>query len=56
MADEHIREMDSDPLNKIAKQDRHGTFSSSNAGSYLKSLDNTFRPVILGDMLCYLPM
>jgi len=43
---------DIDLLNMIAT----GTFSSSNAGSYLKSLDSTFAPVILGDMLCYLQL
>ncbi|MGA7413521.1 MAG: PrsW family glutamic-type intramembrane protease [Bryobacteraceae bacterium] len=43
---------DIDLLNMIAT----GTFSSSHAGSYLKSLENTFAPVILGDMLCYLQM
>ncbi len=43
---------DIDLLNMIAS----GTFSSSNAGSYLKSLDNSFEPVILGDMLCYLQL
>jgi protease PrsW len=43
---------DIDLLNMIAT----GTFSESNAGSYLKSLEHTFAPVILGDMLCYLQM
>jgi len=43
---------DIDLLNMIAT----GTFSESHAGSYLRSLDNTFAPVILGDMLCYLQM
>jgi hypothetical protein len=31
-----------------------GTFSESKVGSYLRSLENTFAPVILGDMLSYL--
>ena len=31
-----------------------GVFSSSNAGAYLRSLENAFGPVVLGDMLCYL--
>jgi RsiW-degrading membrane proteinase PrsW (M82 family) len=31
-----------------------GTFSSSHAGSYLRSLEHTFPPEILGDMLSYL--
>ena len=31
-----------------------GTFSASRAGSYLRSLESTFGPAILGDMLCYL--
>lgn len=31
-----------------------GTFSKSHVGSYMKSLENTFTPVILGDMLSYL--
>jgi len=33
-----------------------GTFSASNAGSYLQSLENTFTPAIVGDMLCYLQL
>ena len=31
-----------------------GTFSESPAGKYLRSLENTFTPVILGDMLSFL--
>ena len=31
-----------------------GTFSKSPVGSYMKSLESTFTPVILGDMLSYL--
>jgi RsiW-degrading membrane proteinase PrsW (M82 family) len=31
-----------------------GTFSNSHVGKYLKSLESTFTPVILGDMLSYL--
>ncbi len=31
-----------------------GTFSKSRAGAYLQSLESTFTPVILGDMLSYL--
>ncbi len=31
-----------------------GTFSKSPVGKYLRSLENTFTPVILGDMLSYL--
>lgn len=31
-----------------------GTFSESPAGNYLRSLENTFTPVILGDMLSFL--
>lgn len=33
-----------------------GTFSSSRAGSYLRSLENTFAPEVLGDMLCYVQL
>ena len=33
-----------------------GTFSSSHAGSYLRSLENTFTPAVLGDMLSYLQL
>lgn len=33
-----------------------GEFSSSHAGTYLRSLENAFGPVILGDMLCYLQL
>lgn len=33
-----------------------GTFSASHAGSYLQSLEQTFGPLILADMLCYLQM
>jgi hypothetical protein len=32
------------------------TFSSSPAGSYLRSLESTFPPQILADMLCYLQL
>jgi hypothetical protein len=32
------------------------TFSQSPAGAYLRSLENTFPPEILGDMLCYLQL
>jgi len=32
------------------------TFSSSHAGSYLRSLENTFVPEVLGDMLCYIQL
>jgi RsiW-degrading membrane proteinase PrsW (M82 family) len=31
-----------------------GELSKSNAGMYLRSLESTFGPIILGDMLCYL--
>ncbi len=31
-----------------------GTFSASRAGAYLRALENTFEPLVLGDMLCYL--
>lgn len=31
-----------------------GTFSTSAVGTYLKSLENTFAPPVLGDMLSYL--
>ena len=31
-----------------------GTFSKSPVGSYMRSLESTFTPVILGDMLSYL--
>ncbi len=31
-----------------------GTFSESHVGSYMRSLENTFTPEILGDMLSYL--
>jgi protease PrsW len=31
-----------------------GTFSNSHVGKYLRSLESTFTPVILGDMLSYL--
>ncbi len=31
-----------------------GKFSASRAGTYLRSLEQTFEPVVLGDMLCYL--
>jgi len=33
-----------------------GTFSESKVGSYMRSLENTFAPEILGDMLSYLHM
>jgi RsiW-degrading membrane proteinase PrsW (M82 family) len=33
-----------------------GTFSSSHAGSYLRSLESTFAPEVLGDMLCYVQL
>jgi protease PrsW len=33
-----------------------GTFSSSHAGSYLRSLEHTFMPQVLGDMLSYLQL
>ncbi len=33
-----------------------GTFSSSRAGSYLRSLENKFAPEILGDMFCYVQL
>ena len=33
-----------------------GTFSSSHAGSYLRSLESAFSAEILGDMLCYLQL
>jgi len=33
-----------------------GTFSSSHAGSYLRSLENTFARDVLGDMLCYVQL
>jgi RsiW-degrading membrane proteinase PrsW (M82 family) len=33
-----------------------GTFSSSRAGSYLRSLESTFAPEVLGDMLCYVQL
>jgi RsiW-degrading membrane proteinase PrsW (M82 family) len=31
-----------------------GTFSSSHAGEYLRSLESTFGSLVLGDLLCYL--
>jgi hypothetical protein len=31
-----------------------GTFLESNAGRYLQSLSNSFRPEVVGDMLCLL--
>jgi RsiW-degrading membrane proteinase PrsW (M82 family) len=31
-----------------------GEFNASHAGTYLRSLESAFGPVILGDMLCYL--
>jgi len=33
-----------------------GTFSSSRAGSYLRSLESIFAPEVLGDMLCYVQL
>jgi RsiW-degrading membrane proteinase PrsW (M82 family) len=33
-----------------------GTFSSSRAGKYLRSLESTFAPEVLGDMLCYVQL
>jgi protease PrsW len=33
-----------------------GTFSSSRAGAYLRSLESTFAPEVLGDMLCYVQL
>jgi protease PrsW len=33
-----------------------GTFSSSRAGSYLRSLESKFAPEVLGDMLCYVQL
>ena len=33
-----------------------GTFTSSKAGAYLQSLEHTFAPEILGDMLCYVQL
>jgi len=41
---------DMDLLHMIATN----TFSESHAGKYLRSLENSFAPVILGDLLCYL--
>jgi protease PrsW len=41
---------DIDLLHMIAT----GTFSNSHVGKYLRSLESTFSPVILGDMLSYL--
>lgn len=41
---------DLDLLNMIAT----GTFNSSHAGAYLRSLEIVFGPAVLGDMLCYL--
>jgi RsiW-degrading membrane proteinase PrsW (M82 family) len=43
---------DVDLLNMIATS----TFSESHAGKYLRSLENSFAPVILGDLLCYLQL
>jgi RsiW-degrading membrane proteinase PrsW (M82 family) len=43
---------DMDLLNMIATS----TFSESHAGKYLRSLENSFAPVILGDLLCYLQL
>jgi hypothetical protein len=43
---------DMDLLHMIAT----GTFSESHAGKYLRSLDKTFAPALLGDMLCYLQL
>jgi len=33
-----------------------GTFSSSRAGSYMRSLESTFAPEVLGDMFCYMQL
>ena len=33
-----------------------GTFSSSHAGRYLRSLESAFAPEVLGDMLCYVQL
>ena len=41
---------DMDLLNMITT----GVFSNSHAGTYLRSLESAFGPVVLGDMLCYL--
>jgi hypothetical protein len=43
---------DMDLLHMIATN----TFSQSHAGKYLRSLENSFAPVILGDILCYLQL
>jgi protease PrsW len=43
---------DMDLLHMIATS----TFSQSHAGKYLRSLENSFAPVILGDILCYLQL
>ena len=43
---------DMDLLNMIATS----TFSGSRAGKYLRALENTFDPLVLGDMLCYLQL
>jgi hypothetical protein len=32
------------------------TFSGTRAGKYLRTLENTFGPMVLGDMLCYLQL
>lgn len=33
-----------------------GTFSSSRAGAYMRSLESTFAPEVLGDMFCYVQL
>jgi RsiW-degrading membrane proteinase PrsW (M82 family) len=43
---------DMDLLHMIATS----TFSESHAGKYLRSLESSFAPVILGDLLCYLQL
>ena len=41
-----------DLLNMIAM----GTFGESRVGTYLRALEHTFGPLVLGDMLCYLQL
>jgi RsiW-degrading membrane proteinase PrsW (M82 family) len=43
---------DMDLLNMIVQ----GTFGESRIGAYLRSLEHTFGPLVLGDMLCYLQL
>jgi RsiW-degrading membrane proteinase PrsW (M82 family) len=43
---------DMDLLHMIATS----TFSQSHAGKYLRSLENSFEPIMLGDLLCYLQL